>query len=64
MADPAGRGDESFFDRDVAFSRDRSVAFVTDPPARTLTAIDVRQMKVVGKIDLPARPQWMKVLTV
>jgi len=59
----AGRSDDDFFDRDVAFSRDRSVAFVTDPPDRTLTAIDVRQLKVIGKIELPARPQWMKVMT-
>lgn len=60
----AGRGEEGFFDRDVAFSRDRSVAFVTDPPDRTLSAIDTKRMKVLGKVGLPARPQWMKVLTV
>ena len=59
----AGRGAEDFFDRDVAFSRDRSVAFVTDPPDRTLTAISVKEMKVIGRVELPARPQWMKVLT-
>ena len=59
----AGNGDNSFFDRDVAFSRDRSVAFVTDPPDKTLTAVDVRQLKVLGRIDLPAKPEWMKVLT-
>ena len=60
----AGRGEQAFFDRDVAFSRDRSVAFVTDPPDKTLTAIDVRGLKVFGRIDLPATPEWMKVLTV
>ncbi len=27
-------------------------------------AVDVRQLKVIGRIDLPATPQWMKVLTV
>ena len=59
-----GKGAEGFFDRDVAFSRDRSIAFVTDPPDRTLSAVDVKQMKKIGQIDLPARPEWMKVLTV
>lgn len=60
----AGRGEQAFFDRDVAFSRDRSVAFVTDPPDKTLTAVDVRNLKVIGRIELPATPEWMKVLTI
>lgn len=59
-----GRGEQAFFDRDVAFSRDRSVAFVTNPPDKTLSAVDVRRLKVIGRIGLPATPQWMKVLTV
>ena len=59
-----GRGGEGFFDRDVSFSRDCSIAFVTDPRDRTLSAIHTREMKRIGKIDLPARPEWMKVLTV
>ncbi len=59
-----GRGHQGFFDRDVAFSRDRSVAFVTNPPDKTLTAVHTKSLNVLGQIDLPATPEWMKVLTV
>jgi hypothetical protein len=60
----AGRHEGSFFDRDVGFSRDRRVAFVTNPADKTLTAIDVHSQQAIGHIGLPAKPEWMKVLTV
>ena len=60
----AGAGHNGFFDRDIGFSRDRSVIFVTNPPDKTVSAIDVLSRQVVAHIDLPAQPDWMKVLTV
>ena len=59
-----GRGNNDFFDRDIAFSRDRSIVFFTNPPEKTITAVHTKRLAVVGEIDLPARPQWLKVLTV
>ncbi|NET33190.1 MAG: twin-arginine translocation signal domain-containing protein [Cyanothece sp. SIO1E1] len=59
-----GHGNHAFFDRDAAFSRDRTLAFVTNPPDQTITAIDIRGMEAIAQINLPAPPQWMKVLTI
>ena len=59
-----GKGDNEFFDRDIAFSRDRSQVFFTNPPEKTLTAVHTKRLSVVVHIDLPAGPQWLKVLTV
>lgn len=58
-----GKPNPGFFDRDAAFSRDRTLAFVTNPPDQTITAIDIPKMKAIGQIQLPAQPEWMKVLT-
>ncbi len=60
----AGGHEGSFFDRDVGFSRDRRIVFVTNPADKTLTAIDVHSQQAIGQIALPAKPEWMKVLTV
>ena len=59
-----GNGDTGFFDRDISFSKDRSVVFFTNPPEKTITAVHIERLSVVSQIDLPAKPQWMKVLTV
>ena len=59
----AGKHEGSFFDRDVGFSRDRTITFVTNPADKTLTAIDIPHQQVIGQIPLPAKPVWMKVLT-
>lgn len=58
-----GRHLGSFFDRDIGFSRDRRTVFVTNPADKTLTAIDVRGRQNIGQICLPAKPEWLKVLT-
>ncbi len=59
-----GRGDQSFFDRDVSFSRDRSIGFVTNPRDKTLTAFHAKRLEVLRHYDLPGVPEWMKVLSV
>lgn len=59
-----GNRNKDFFDRDASFSRDRNLAFVTNPPDKTITVIKVRDMKVIGQIKLPSKPIWMKVLTI
>lgn len=59
----AGRGSTEFFDRDLAFSRDRRWVFASNPPERSVTVIDRQEMQAIGQIDLPVEPQWVKVLT-
>ena len=38
-------------------------SLATDPPDNTLMTIRVQQLKTIARYDLPARPQWMKVIT-
>ncbi len=59
----AGRHEGGFFDRDVGFSRDRTITFVTNPADKTITAIDIPHQQAIGQIPLAAKPVWMKVLT-
>ena len=59
-----GKGSKEFFDRDLAFSRDRAVVFATNPPEGTVTAVDWQQGRVLSQISLPVTPQFVKVLTV
>ena len=58
-----GNRNNDFFDRDASFSRDRNFAFVSNPDDKTLSAIDIRLMKTIHHFNLPAKPRWMKVLT-
>ena len=58
-----GNRNNGFFDRDASFSRDRNPAFVTNPGDETMSVIDIQRMKIIHHIDLPAKPRWMKVLT-
>ncbi|MCJ8328729.1 MAG: hypothetical protein HRT89_02370 [Lentisphaeria bacterium] len=60
----AGKGGDGFFDRDIGFSKNRRFVFVTNPPQKTLSILDVKNLKEIKRIDLPGTPQWMKVLTV
>lgn len=59
----AGRRNNGFFDRDASFSRDRRLAFVTNPADRTMSVIDIAARAVIRELPLPATPRWMKVLT-
>ena len=59
----AGRRHNGFFDRDASFSRDRRLAFVTNPPDRTMSVIDISARAVIRELPLPATPRWMEVLT-
>lgn len=60
---PVGNTNNDFFDRDSGFSRDRKLAFVTNPPDQTVTVIDIHHQRAIRQINLPAQPLWMKVLT-
>ena len=59
----AGRRHNGFFDRDAFLSGDRRLAFVTNPPDRTMSVIDISARAVIRELPLPATPRWMKVLT-
>ena len=59
-----GNGSKGFFDRDASFSRNRQLAFVTNPPDQTITAINIQTRKAIAQIQLPSEPIWMKVITI
>ena len=58
-----GNRNNGFFDRDVSFSRDRKFAFISNPPDKTISVIDIQQRRLAHQIDLPSKPKWMKVLS-
>lgn len=59
----AGKSDNDFFDRDLAFSKDRKNLFVTNPKENSISMISIADKNIVKTFQLPFQPSWMKVLT-
>jgi DNA-binding beta-propeller fold protein YncE len=59
----AGKSNNSFFDRDLAFSKDRKKLFVTNTQDNSISMINIADKNILKTFQLPYRPSWMKVLT-
>jgi len=59
----AGRAHIEFFERDMAFCRDRSRAVVTNSAENSISLLDLDERSEHRRITLPRRPTWMKVLS-
>ena len=60
----AGPAKVSFFERDMAFSKDRNFAMVTNSGENSISMIDLKAREEVRRIYLPRRPLWFKALSV
>jgi len=54
-----GRG---FFDRDLAFCRDRRIGIIGNPGEQSLSVVDLEIKKELKRIKLDALPVWHKAL--
>lgn len=59
----AGVARADFFERDMAFCRDRARAIVTNSGDNSISLLDLDARKEVRRIYLPRRPLWLKVLS-
>lgn len=59
----AGPANLSFFERDMAFCRNRNFALVTNSAENSLSLLDLGEQEEVRRIYLPRRPDWIKVLS-
>lgn len=59
----AGPARRSFFERDMAFCRNRNYALVTNTAENSLSLLDLAEQEEVRRIYLPRRPDWIKVLS-
>ena len=59
----AGPARLSFFERDMAFCRNRNYALVTNSAENSLSLLDLENQDELRRIYLPRRPDWIKVLS-
>lgn len=59
----AGKSNGGFFDRDLAFSKDRKALFVTNTKDKSITMLNLTNNQITKTIPLQHIPSWMKVLT-
>lgn len=59
----AGKADGSFFDRDMGFYSNRRYAVVANTLENSLSLLDLTLMQEVRRVNCPATPSWMKVLS-
>lgn len=59
----AGPANLSFFERDMAFCRNRDYALVTNSAEKSLSLLDLAEQEELRRIYLPRRPDWIKVLS-
>ena len=60
----AGPARASFFERDMAFSKNRKYAMVTNTGENSVSLINLADREEVRRIYLPRRPLWFKTLSV
>jgi len=61
---PAGLARADFFERDMAFSKDRNFAIVTNTAEKSVSLINLETRDEERRIFLPRRPLWFKMLSV
>ena len=59
----AGPARASFFERDMAFCRERDCALVTNTGNNTISLLDLNAKKEIRRIELPRRPLWLKAIS-
>ena len=59
----AGPAKLSFFERDMAFCRNRNYALVTNSAENSLSLLNLEDQEEIRRIYLPRRPDWIKVLS-
>jgi hypothetical protein len=59
----AGKADGSFFDRDMGFCSNRRYAVFANTLENSLSLLNLTLMQEVRRVNCPATPSWMKVLS-
>jgi len=59
----AGPTKASFFERDMAFCRDRNFALVTNTGDKSISLLNLATRQEVRRIHLPRKPSWFKSLS-
>jgi len=60
----AGPARPSFFERDMAFCKNRDFALVTNTAEKSISLLNLKRREEVRRIYLPRRPTWFKSLSV
>ena len=60
----AGAAKKSFFERDMAFCKNRNFALVTNTEDKSISLLNLEKRQEVRRIYLPRKPQWFKSLSV
>ena len=60
----AGPARPSFFERDMAFCKNRDFALVTNTAEKSISLLNLKRREEVRRIYLPRRPAWFKSLSV
>ena len=58
-----GAAEPTFFERDMAFCKDRNFALVTNTADKSVSLIDISKREEVRRIYLPRKPIWFKSLS-
>ena len=59
----AGAAKKSFFERDMAFCKNRNFALVTNTEDKSISLLNLENRQEVRRIYLPRKPQWFKSLS-
>jgi len=60
----AGAAKKSFFERDMAFCKNRNFALVTNTADKSISLLNLEKGQEVRRIYLPRKPHWFKSLSV
>jgi len=60
----AGPAKQSFFERDMAFCKNRDFALVTNTADKSISLLNLKSREEVRRIYLPRKPEWFKSLSV
>ena len=59
----AGPAKKSFFERDMAFCKNRDFALVTNTAEKSISLLNLKTRQEVRRIYLPRKPSWFKSLS-
>jgi len=60
----AGPAKQAFFERDMAFCKNRDFALVTNTTDKSISLLNLKKRQEVRRIYLPRKPEWFKSLSV
>ena len=60
----AGPAKQAFFERDMAFCKNRDFALVTNTADKSISLLNLKKRQEVRRIYLPRKPDWFKSLSV